>query len=166
MFVSTAAKAKRSLKRVKDPVIRERLLMVKAGSEKPLREAAAGFGCTHGKIDFWVKRFEKFGLRGLKTKNRPGRPRQITDEQEIVLKQTVQKKNLRGGWRTKHVRELIRKEAGVKYSERHTIRVLQRWGMSRLKPRPRYAYSKESDRKQFLKKPRATWHASKNLGES
>lgn len=164
--MDSVAKVRRSLKRVKDPVIRERLLMVKAGCEKPLRKAAEDFGCTHGKIDFWVKRFEKLGLRGLQTKKRQGRPRKISEEQESVLKQTVQKKSARQGWRTKHVRELIAREAGVKYSERHTIRVLQRWGMARLAPRPRYAYSKERDRRAFLKKTRPTWHASKNLGAS
>lgn len=165
MPLSTISNVKRNLKSSKEPVIRERLLMVKAGCEKPLREAAEDFGCTHGKIDFWIKRFEKFGVRGLKTKQRQGRPRKITEEQEHVLKQTVQKKNVRRGWRTKHVRELISREAGVKYSERHTIRVLQRWGMARIKPRPRYAYSKESDRKEFLKKQKPIWHASKSLGK-
>ena len=139
ILLNTIVNVKRNLKSTKDPQIRERLLMVKAGCEKPLREAAEDFGCTHGKIDFWKKRFEKVGVRGLKTKQRQGRPRKISEERELVLRQTVSKKNVRRGWRTKHVRELISLEAGVKYSERHIIRVLQRWGMARLKSRPKKA---------------------------
>ena len=159
MLVSTVAKVKRNLKSAKDPIVRERLLMVKAAFEKPLRDAADDFGCTHGKIDFWKKRYEEFGLRGLKTKQRPGRPPKITEDQSVALKQTVSKKDVRQGWRTTRVRELIRKETGVTYTKRHTIRILQKWGLARVTPRPRYAHSNESERRKFLKKTRPTWHA-------
>jgi transposase len=160
MSVKTVAKVKRNLKNTRDPIIRERLLMVKAACEKPLREAAEDFGCTHGKIDFWKKRFEQYGILGLKTRRRQGRPPKITEEQSTSLKHTVSKKNMRQGWRTTRVRELIHKETGVKYTKRHTIRILQKWGMARVTPRQRYAHSKENERKNFLKKTRPTWRAS------
>lgn len=161
------AKIKRSLKEVKEPRIRERLLMVKAACENPLRQAAEEFGCTHGKIDFWKKRYETSGVRGLYTKRKPGRPPKITDEQAVAVRQTVRKKNVHQGWRTKHVRELIYRETGVEYTERHTIRILQKWGLARLTPRPRYAHSKESERRAFLKKTRPTWRVlTKSSGGS
>ena len=149
---------------MKDPVVRERLLMVQAACEMPLREAASKFACTHGKVDFWKKRFETLGVRGLRTKERPGRPREISEGEELEIKQIVGKKSMVRGWRTVHVRELIVKKAGVKYSKRHTIRILQRWGLARITPRMRYAHSKEKDRKAFLKKTRPTWRISANLG--
>jgi|GEM_PF-1626478 len=148
---------KQNLKRIRDPVIRERLLMVRAACEKPLRGVASEFGCTHGKVDFWKKRFEQFGLRGLHTRHRPGRPPKITEEESLTLKHTVSKRNMTQGWRTKHVRELIHKETGVKYTTRHTIRILYKWGLARVSPRQRYAYPKEEDRQAFLKKTRPTW---------
>ena len=157
MPVNAVTQIKQTLKRVKKPEIRERLLMVKTSHEKSLRDAADEFGVTHGKIDFWKKRYHQFGLRGLKTKQRPGRPPKINDQQAATIKQTVSKKNMRQGWRTTHVRELIRQETGVKYTKRHTIRILQKWGMARVTPRPRYAHSDEKDRKKFLKKTRLTW---------
>lgn len=160
MSLKTVTKVKRNLKNVKNPIIRERLLMVKAACEKPLREAAKDFGCVHGKIDFWKKRFEQHGLRGLKTKRRQGRPPKITEEQARAVKGKVTKKDMRHGWRTTRVRELIRKETGVTYTKRHTIRILQKWGLARVTPRPRYAHSKEEDRKTFLKKTRPTWRVS------
>lgn len=164
--MNAVTQVKQSLRRIKDPVIRERLLMVKSACEKPLREAAKDFGCTHGKIDFWKKRFEEFGVRGLQTKLRPGRPPKITEAESIVLRRTVTKKDVRQGWRTRHVCELIHRETGVKYTQRHTIRILQKWGMARVTPRPRYAHSREKDRKAFLKKTRPTWHALKKDGAS
>jgi len=164
--VKTAVKIKRILKKTKDPVVRERLLMVKTACEKPLRDAAEVFGCTHGKIDFWKKRFEEYGVRGLETKRRPGRPPKITEAQSASIKQTITKKNVRQGWRTKHVREFIKQETGVKYTERHVIRILQKWGLARVTPRKRYAHSRESERKKFLKKTRPVWRVSRKSGAS
>ena len=165
IFLSILSSVNRCLKSVDDPVMRERLLMVQAACELPLREAADKFGCTHGKIDFWKKRFEDTGVRGLRTKPKAGRPRKINEGEELVIKQTIVKKNVTRGWRTVHVRELIAKTTDVKYSKRQTIRILQRWGLSRITPRMRYAHSREKEREAFLKKTRPTWHVSKSLGE-
>lgn len=157
---STASKIKSSLQRVKDLVIRERLLMVQASCEEPLRDVAKTFGVTHGKVDYWKKRYENHGLRGLFTKPRSGRPPKIRLEQTIKIRRTVRKHNIKRGWRTQEVRSLIFKETDVKYSFRHTIRIVQSWGLAKIKPRPRYAFSKQEDREVFLKKTRATWHVS------
>src|SRR3989344_8058855 len=151
---------KAALKRVKEPIIRERLLMVQASFKHPLRDVAKEHGCTHGRVDFWKKRYEVFGLRGLSTKPRMGRPKKISEEQERKFRRVVRKHNIKQGWRTQHVRKLIAKEAGVKYSFRHTIRLIQSWGMSKVKPRPRYAFSKKEDRESFQKKTGRTWHAN------
>ena len=156
----------RTLKRVKDPTLRERLLMVQATQEMPLRDVAKKFGCTHGKADFWKKRYEMRGLKGLYTKPRSGRPPKISEAEAVKLRRIVRKHNPMKGWRTQGIRELIAHEAGVTYSFRHTIRIIQSWGMSKIKPRPRYAFSKQEDREAFLKKPRRTWHASQKAGKS
>src|SRR3989338_6396913 len=93
IFVSVLSDVKRCLKRVKEPVVRERLLMVQAACELPLREAAGRFGCTHGKVDFWKKRFEEQGVRGLQTKARAGRAGEKKEKKKVTHKQTGQKKN-------------------------------------------------------------------------
>lgn len=147
-----------SVKRVKDPVVRERLLMVHAAQREPLRDVARTFRCVHGKVDYWKKRYERYGLKGLQTKSKSGRPKKITPEQEQKLRRIVRKHNVKHGWKTTKVRQLIAEESGVKYSFRHTIRIVQSWGMSKIKPRPRYAFSKSTDREAFLKKTPATWH--------
>lgn len=147
-----------SLKRIKDPVIQNRLLMVRDTHHQPLRDVAASYGCTHGKVDYWKKRYEQFGVRGLYTKKQQGRPKKITVEQEQKLRRIVRKHNIKQGWQTKQVRQLIHKEAGVKYSFRQTIRITQSWGLGKIKPRPRYAFSKQKDRDDFQKKTKNFWH--------
>lgn len=154
-----------ALKTVKDPRIRERLLMVQAAQKQPLREVARTFRCVHGKIDYWKKRYEKFGLKGLHTRPRSGRPQKITQQQSAELRRIVENHNMKRGWRTQSVRSLIVEKAGVKYSFRHTIRIIQKWGLAKIKPRPRYVFSKEEDRDEFLKKTRATWHVSQKSGQ-
>ena len=151
-------KIKSDIRRIKDPVIKERLLMVQASYEEPLRNVAKTFGCAHGKIDYWKKRYGKRGISGLYTKPRSGRPPKIKSEQSIEIKRIVRKHNIKQGWRTQQVRELIAEKTGVKYSFRHSIRVVQSWGLSKIKPRPRYAFSKQKDRNEFIKKTRTTWH--------
>lgn len=155
-----------ALKTVKDPAMRERLLMVQAAQQQPLRAVAKTFRCAHGTIDYWKKRYEKQGLRGLYTKPRSGRPPKITREQNAEIKRVVRKHNIKQGWRTQHVRSIIVEKTGVKYSFRHTIRIIQNWGLSKIKPRPRYAFSKEKDREDFLKKTARTWHINQRDGRS
>lgn len=155
--MNNMANIKSALDRVSDPVIRERLLMVQAAQNESLRDAAKTFRCAHGKIDYWSKRYDKYGLKGLQTKARSGRPKKISHEQEIKIKRTIRKHNVKHGWQTKQVRQIIHEEAGVKYSFRHTIRILQSWGLSKIKPRPRYTFSKKEDRNEFLKKTKPTW---------
>lgn len=150
--MSKLDKIKSSLKRITDPVIRERLLMVQATYKESLREVAKTFGCTHGKVDYWRKRYGKMGLKGLKTKPRSGRPSLITKKQAKEIRTIVRKHNIKRGWRTTHIRGAIYENAGVKYSVRQIIRISQSWGLSKIKPRPRYAFSKEEERADFLKK--------------
>ena len=153
-------KIKSDIKRTKDPVIKERLLMVHDSYMEPLRDVAKTFGYTHGKIDYWKKRYEEQGVRGLHTKPRRGRPPKITREQCIEIRRIVRKHNIKQGWQTQQVRELIVEKTGIKYCFRHSIRIVQSWGLSKIKPRPRYAFSKQEDRYGFIKKTRTTWHVN------
>jgi len=152
---------KAALKRVKDSKIRERLLMVQASYEQPLRDVAKAHGCTHGKVDFWKKRYEAHGLQGLSTKPISGRPPKVKPAQSIRIRRMVRKHNIKQGWQTKQVRQLITEKTGVKYSFRHTIRIVQSWGLAKIMPRPRYAFSKQGDREEFVKKTRPTWHVNR-----
>lgn len=149
-----------SLKRINKPVIQNRLLMIRDAYNKPLRDVAASYGCTHGKVDYWKKRYEKSGVLGLYTKKQTGRPKKISQKQETHLRRTVRRHNIKQGWQTKQIRQLIYEEAGVKYSFRQAIRITQSWGLGKIKPRPRYAFSKQEDRDDFIKKTKNFWHVN------
>ena len=105
-------KIKSDVKRMKDTIIKERLLMVQASYNEPLRNVAKTFGYTHGKVDYWKKRYEKQGVRGLYTKPRSGRPPKINPEQGVEIKRIVRKHNIKQGWRTQQVRQLIVEKTG------------------------------------------------------
>ena len=142
----------KDLDQTNNPVIKNRLLMARASFKKPLRDVAFDFDCTHGTVAYWKNRYIKYGIEGMNTKERSGRPKKISKKQEIKIKNKVMKYNNKNGWRTKHIRALIKEDAGVVYSERHVIRIAQSWGLSQQKPRSRYIYSKKEDRNSFIKK--------------
>jgi len=147
-------KIRQTLKRVKDPVIRLRLLIVQASFKEPLRDVGYTFGCTHGKVAYWKNRYIKEGLRGLQTKPRSGAPKKLTKKQETNLKRKIRKHDIKKGWNTKRIRKVIYEDTGIKYSLRQVQRISHLWGLSQIKPRPRYAYSKKEDRAAFIKKTR------------
>lgn len=165
-MVSMLSKIKASLKRVKDPVIRERLLMVQSSLKKPLRDVALEFGVTHGKVAYWKNRYKKDGLRGLYTKERSGRPSKLSREVQAKIRRTVRRHDMKKGWTTKHIKTCIKKESGVLYSDRHVLRISQSWGLSQIKPRTRAAYSKQEDRDAFLKKTSASSRRYRSTGTS
>lgn len=146
-------KINKSLKKVKDPEIRERLLLVKDYYELgSTRKAGKRHQCSHGKVQYWKERYEKRGQRGLETEPKSGRPPKLSKEQETSIKKEVlEKTEQEGGWETRQIRDYIKKKAGVAYSERHTIRIAQKWGLSQKKPRPQYGYAKEKEKEDFLK---------------
>lgn len=146
------SKVKRSLKKVADPVMRERLLMVLAAYEHPsLREASQHCGKSHVTVKHWKDQYEQSGLKGLHPTPKTGRPKKLTPSKEIAIKQEVLAQSASQSWQVKQVKEYIRKESGISYSIRHTTRIMQSWGLVQLVPRPRYAHAQESERIAFLK---------------
>lgn len=143
-----------TLQRINEPIIRERLLIVKASFKKSLRDVAYEFGYTHGKVAYWKNRYKQYGLKGLYTKEKSGRPSKLNFIQIAKIRKKVRRHNIKHGWTTKNVKEYIKKEGGVTYTERHIQRLSHKWGLAQIKPRKQSAYSKKEDRKAFLKKTR------------
>lgn len=134
-------------------MVRERIQMVIASYEGTLRDASGKFACTHGKVWYWRRRYDGEGNAGLRTRPRDGRPSKIGAVKAARIRETVEKEDVPGGWQTKTVRQLIYDKAGVRYSDRHVVRLLHKWGFSRLKPRKRHALADEDEKRTFLKKP-------------
>jgi transposase len=139
-----------TLRTEKDPDVRERIRMIrilKKGSSS--YKVAEQFGCDHKTPLNWLYRYETDGLDGLRTRLKSGRPKAISKATERRIRKRI---GDGVGWRTIAVRELIKKETGVSYTERHIIRLMHVWGFEKIKPRPKHILADEKEREAFLKK--------------
>jgi transposase len=148
----------RAYRAEEDAKVRERILMnIRLLEGKSLYEVGDEFRCVPSKIHYWKERFRKEGVEGLRTRSRSGRPRRLSRRKEKVILRTIERpyatKEGVSSWSTTHVRELIRRKAGVTYTLRHVIRLMHRWGFEKIKPRPEHcrAASKRA-RRWFFKK--------------
>lgn len=138
----------------KDAKVRERILMnVYTIQGEVSRAVAARLQCDQKLVLYWINRYEKEGLEGLKTKPKSGKPRDISRRQEEKIKKIVTMHDSANPWTTKRIAELIFQETGVHYAQRHVQRMLHRWGLTLLVPRPTF-WQKASgeEMKRFWKK--------------
>lgn len=147
------SKINQALKKVKDPVIRERLLLAQGYYQGRTCKTVADYhACSPAKIIYWKERYDECGLKGLQTKPKVGRPPKLDSEKAQVIKKEILKQtSTTGGWQTEQIKEYIQEKAGISYSLRHTVRIAQNWGLSKITPRPQYAYAKKADKELFLK---------------
>ena len=68
----------------------------------------------------WLKRYDKEGINGLKTRPKSGRPSELSEEIEYQIKKEL--KESKQGWTTKQVEavQLIIKKSGIRYHYIHT----------------------------------------------
>lgn len=119
--------------------IKERILMVEyALKGETMREIGERLHFTHPVIIYWKKRYVAEGIDGLKTRAKSGKPNLISRRKEEKLKNLIAEDNPEKPWTTKRVCELIKKETGIKYSQRHVQRILHKWKFSLLIPRPTF----------------------------
>jgi transposase len=100
----------------------------------------------------WIRRFEEEGIDGLRTRERSGRPPKV--ERRVMTKIGREVTTNQSGWTVKEVRELVREEAGVTYSERHILRLLHRWGARTVVPEKRMAHKASLEDRLAFKKGR------------
>ena len=88
-----------------------------------------------------IRRFSKRGLKAAESLPKPGRKKRLTTAQLKRLKNKLLKppkaSDFEGDfWNSKMVSEMVRRECGVSYTGRHTLRLLSKLGFSYKKPRP------------------------------
>ncbi len=79
----------------------------------------------------WLKRYDKEGIEGLKTRQKSGRPPKISEEVVYQIKKELNESSQ--GWTTKQVEELIVKKSGLKYHYTHIYHILRKWGFKQKK---------------------------------
>jgi len=121
-----------------------------------------------------LHRFVERGLDGKDDEERSGRPPKLNVKQRKKLMSVLDKGpkyNRNGLWTTKEVREIIRKEFGVKYAHPYVWQVLKAANFSIQRPRPKhYKSASDEEKAHFKKRPRcwqrntvkevSSWHAS------
>jgi len=107
-----------------------------------------------------LHRFAERGLKGKNDEQRSGRPPKLRAKQRNKLIAILDKGpayNRNGLWTTKEVREIIRKEFGVKYAHPYVWQVLQTAGFSIQRPRPKHYKSPSDEEKAHFKKRPHCW---------
>ena len=98
----------------------------------------------------WLKRYDKEGIEGLKTRPKCGRPTEIPKEVVYQIKQELQESIQ--GWTTKQVEQLIIKKSGIKYHYIHIYRILRKWGFKQTAPRKVHVNTASVEEKEAFKK--------------
>jgi len=100
---------------------------------------------------YWLERFSKEGLRGLKDRPRSGRPSRLPVEVAMRIRRRLSETE--GGWTTRQVQELMAKMGGgVTYHYTHIYRLLHRWGFKLKVPRRRHINTASKMEKTAFKK--------------
>ena len=66
----------------------------------------------------WLKRYDKEGINGLKTRPKSGRPSELSEEVMYQIKKELKESSYQG-WTKKQVEDLIIKKSGIKYRYIH-----------------------------------------------
>jgi transposase len=132
MLESNGCTLEDQIKKEKDPKVRDRLRIInlhKKGYKDT--EISIIMDVSIKTVYNWRMRFKKEDYEGLKTKEKPGRKRKLTEEEIEKLIETLHQKDY---WTTKGVRYLIDTEFKVSYTLRHVSRILRKIGMNYQKP--------------------------------
>lgn len=75
---------------------------------------------------YWLERYSKEGIKGLRDKPKSGRKPQISLSLSTKIRKTLRES--RHGWTTRQANDLIVNESGIHYHYPHVYRLLHRWG--------------------------------------
>lgn len=150
----------------KDARVRLRMLLVLNVKYDGIgqNQAARELHCLSSWASKWMGRFEKEGIEGLRTRERSGRPPKIKHGAIVRIKRKVVRNE--SGWTAREVRELIRKDADVTYTERHVYRLLHRWGVRAIVPDKRLLHkASREERLSFKKEPQDSSETSQRTSQ-
>jgi len=139
--------------------LQERKLIIRLNDEqKTQQEIARLIGCSQATVSKWISK-NKNG-RTLETLSRSGRPTKLNSKTLNKLKKKLltEIKNVNKKYcslSTKELSEIITKEVGIKYSNRHVERIMHKLDFSLITPRSKHIRQDpkkiEEFRKEFKK---------------
>jgi transposase len=99
---------------------------------------------------YWLERYDKEGIKGLRDKPRSGRIPQISLSISTRIRKTLRES--RHGWTTRQANDLIANESGIHYHYTHVYRLLHRWGFKQKVPRKVHVNTASNEEKEEFKK--------------
>lgn len=130
------------------------LPIAKGGSSRKAQELLL---LSHNQICIWAKRFNEFGLEGLKDKPKTGRKSKISSDQLVWLKDVVLNESpTKHGfntevWTAPLLVELIKKECNITYSDDMIYIILKnKLGLTHKKGKGFYGEAKAEVREKFV----------------
>jgi transposase len=120
------------------------VLLVAQGVTCP--EVARLLGDAPRSVEYWVRRFEKKGLRGLLEGERAGRPRRLSEKQmeavDRVLRRPPQEVGFSGNiWDGKTLSAWLEQRYHLRLGVRQCQRIFRHLGFRLRKPRPALAHA-------------------------
>lgn len=111
-------------------------------------------------VEYWVHRFERQGVAGLKERPRSGRPRRLTEEQLEEIARVLHGSPAEVGlgthlWDGKALSAFIEQQYGVKLSVRQCQRLFRDLGFWLRKPRSLIAHRDPEVQEAYKKTPHA-----------
>jgi transposase len=100
---------------------------------------------------YWLQRYSKEGIKGLRNKPKSGRIPQIPLEVSTGIRKTL-RESKQGGWTTKQVNDLIVRESGIHHHYTHVYRLLHKWGFKQKVPRRVHVNTASNEEKEEFKK--------------
>ena len=118
------------------------VLLVAQGMTCP--EVARLLGAAPRSVEYWVHRFQRKGLAGLREGERAGRPRRLNEQQleeiNAALRQTPREAGLSGNlWDGKTLAVWIEQQYGITVGVRQCQRLFRQLGFRLRQPRPQIA---------------------------
>ena len=135
-----------------NPDVRERILLVRlvVDDKQHIVNVAKELHRCRAWAYKWYRRYNDYGLQGLKDKAKTGRPPDVPKEIMVKIRQELAESNT--GWDFRQVMDLIYKKTGVRYHEVHIYRLLHKWGFKPKVLQKRFVKSASTKEKKKFKK--------------
>ena len=142
-----------------EDIPKERLLIIKNYKKgMKLRKIGEVLDIPHTKAYYWIKRYKKYKLNGLKTIKQKGKTPLLSQKDLTKIKEYLINNKpkiyhgISAGWNSRDVKSHIKSNYNVSYSLRHIERLLHKLGFSLMTPRPRNVNSSLEKQKEFKDK--------------
>jgi transposase len=135
-----------------NPDVRERILLVRRVVEdkQHIVNVAKELHRCRAWAYKWYRRYNDYGLQGLKDKAKTGRPPTVPKDVMVKIRKELADSNK--GWDFRQVMDLIYKKSGVRYHEVHIYRLLHKWGFKSKVPQKRFVNTASVKEKKKFKK--------------